>query len=91
MTKRRKTKKDTRSVCDKVHDIDLKNNYIVSGDQKKVMVIDLGIEDLGTVTVCRYCNGNNVKTQSVQTRSADEGATLFCVCKDCKKSWKESQ
>ena len=33
------------------------------------------------------CGSNNVITREAQTRSADEGSTIFCVCNKCGRSW----
>lgn len=33
------------------------------------------------------CGSNNVITREAQTRSADEGSTVFCVCNKCGRSW----
>ena len=37
---------------------------------------------------CRACKSTNVEHQQKQTRSADEGMTIFLHCKDCDKRWK---
>lgn len=38
---------------------------------------------------CSKCKGKgNVHISIVQTRSADEGSTLFCYCATCSKRWK---
>lgn len=43
------------------------------------------------VYTCHVCKGNKVYTQSIQTRSADEGTSLFVLCanSECKnkKPW----
>ena len=36
---------------------------------------------------CKYCNKNNVLYRPVQTRSMDEGMTIFHACMDCGKKW----
>ena len=33
------------------------------------------------------CGSNNVITREAQTRSADEGSTVLCVCNNCGRSW----
>lgn len=40
---------------------------------------------------CPKCKGNRVHMKEIQTRSADEGATLFFRCADpkCGKTWKQ--
>lgn len=49
----------------------------------------LGIVDVAdSVTPCRRCRSLKVMENSVQTRSADEGATSFYFCTKCKNSWK---
>lgn len=36
---------------------------------------------------CRRCGSEEVSWDEKQTRSADEAATLFCVCTKCKNRW----
>lgn len=36
---------------------------------------------------CRKCGSSEVSWEEKQTRSADEAATLFCVCTKCKNRW----
>ena len=36
---------------------------------------------------CRRCGGSDVNFMDKQTRSADEAATVFCVCATCKLRW----
>ena len=36
---------------------------------------------------CRRCGSEEVSWEEKQTRSADEGATVFCVCTKCKNRW----
>ena len=36
---------------------------------------------------CRRCGDENVTWEEKQTRSADEGATLFCTCIACGNRW----
>jgi DNA-directed RNA polymerase subunit M/transcription elongation factor TFIIS len=37
---------------------------------------------------CSKCGSNNVSFEFSQTRSADEGTTVFCFCTKCAKRWK---
>lgn len=46
------------------------------------------IEVADSVTPCKNCGSLKVTENSVQTRSADEGATSFFFCTKCKNSWK---
>lgn len=36
---------------------------------------------------CRRCGSEEVSWDEKQTRSADEAATLYCVCAKCKNRW----
>ena len=36
---------------------------------------------------CRRCGNEDVTWEEKQTRSADEGATVFCACSVCKNRW----
>jgi len=37
---------------------------------------------------CKKCGSNDITHEFLQTRSADEGTTIFCTCTACKKRWK---
>jgi DNA-directed RNA polymerase subunit M/transcription elongation factor TFIIS len=37
---------------------------------------------------CKKCGSNDITHDFLQTRSADEGTTIFCTCTNCKKRWK---
>jgi DNA-directed RNA polymerase subunit M/transcription elongation factor TFIIS len=37
---------------------------------------------------CGRCGSNDISNDFLQTRSADEGTTVFCLCKGCGKRWK---
>lgn len=37
---------------------------------------------------CPYCKSRKIIRKEMQTRSADESATVFCQCFDCKKRFK---
>jgi DNA-directed RNA polymerase subunit M/transcription elongation factor TFIIS len=36
---------------------------------------------------CRRCGSEEISWEDKQTRSADEAATVFCVCRKCKNRW----
>ena len=36
---------------------------------------------------CRRCGNTDVTWEEKQTRSADEGATVYCACPVCKNRW----
>ena len=37
---------------------------------------------------CTKCGSNEILQQLLQTRSADEGSTIYCHCTKCSKRWK---
>lgn len=37
---------------------------------------------------CKRCQSNDIGYEFLQTRSADEGTTIFCTCGSCGKRWK---
>jgi DNA-directed RNA polymerase subunit M/transcription elongation factor TFIIS len=39
------------------------------------------------IVKCRKCGSAEISWEEKQTRSADEAATLFCVCTKCKHRW----
>ena len=90
MSKRQK-KVAVKNVCDKIHELDMENGNIHTVEKRKSVELDLQLGGTGGVTVCSKCKSNNVKTQSVQVKRADEGPTLFCICRNCNKKWKEQQ
>jgi DNA-directed RNA polymerase I subunit RPA12 len=47
------------------------------------------IEDGNEGTVCIQCKGTQVEYMFRQTRSADEGMTVFYTCRDCGRQWHE--
>ena len=44
-------------------------------------------EQFQAIVRCRRCGSKEVSWEEKQTRSADEGATVFCVCTACKNRW----
>jgi DNA-directed RNA polymerase subunit M/transcription elongation factor TFIIS len=47
------------------------------------------IEEGNEGTQCIQCSGRNVEYVFRQTRSADEGMTVFYTCRDCNRQWHE--
>uniref|UniRef100_A0A6C0C283 TFIIS-type domain-containing protein n=1 Tax=viral metagenome TaxID=1070528 RepID=A0A6C0C283_9ZZZZ len=39
-------------------------------------------------TRCAKCNSSDIAFDFLQTRSADEGTTVYCTCTSCGKRWK---
>ena len=50
----------------------------------------VSIDEKDAAVVCKRCKSNKLTIQQKQTRSADEGATVFFTCKECSFSWKEN-
>ena len=37
---------------------------------------------------CKKCKSTRIKTTCKQTRSSDEGTSVFAVCLDCNNQWR---
>lgn len=72
-----------------VHEADIPYEYsirrLLDGESLKTVLGKQEVAD--SVTRCR-CGSFKVLERSVQTRSADEGATSFYHCTECKRNWK---
>lgn len=44
-------------------------------------------EKFQAIITCRACGSTEVRWEEKQTRSADEGASVFCTCSNCKNRW----
>lgn len=44
-------------------------------------------ETFQSIVKCRRCGSTEVQWEEKQTRSADEGATVFCTCINCQHRW----
>jgi DNA-directed RNA polymerase subunit M/transcription elongation factor TFIIS len=40
--------------------------------------------------ICNRCHSRSIAVQQQQTRSADEGMTVYCTCRHCGLRWKMS-
>lgn len=47
----------------------------------------LNDEKFKAIITCRACGSTEVRWEEKQTRSADEGASVFCTCNTCKNRW----
>jgi len=47
----------------------------------------LNDETFEPIVRCRRCGSEEVSWEEKQTRSADEGSTVYCVCTTCKNRW----
>ncbi|OIR58581.1 MAG: DNA-directed RNA polymerase III subunit RPC10 [Amphiamblys sp. WSBS2006] len=67
-------------------------NTIVYTERAEVEEIDAAQKKGGDITdtVCPNCAHTKAFYIQMQTRSADEGSTLFYKCCECGHSWKEA-
>lgn len=58
----------------------------------EALLRDMSREDLGNMPDagirCAKCSSSEIAFDFLQTRSADEGTTVYCTCTDCGKRWK---
>lgn len=47
----------------------------------------LNDETFTAIIRCRRCGSEEVTWEEKQTRSADEGATIYCACSTCRNRW----
>lgn len=48
---------------------------------------ELDDQKFEAIVRCRRCGSEDVSWEEKQTRSADEGGSVFCVCTKCKTRW----
>jgi transcription elongation factor S-II len=58
-----------------------------NAEKSTVSLVDTS--NLPSLIVCRACHSGEVVVIEKQTRSGDEGMTLFCTCKKCGNKWKK--
>jgi len=62
-------------------------------ETREYEIINDGDEIMGVLTldsyICPKCDGVEVYSQLIQTRSSDEPETRFLTCKACKHGWRE--
>ena len=60
--------------------------------QGEALLRDLSSSDLSNIpdagTRCSKCKSSDISFDFLQTRSADEGTTVYCTCTSCGKRWK---
>ena len=60
--------------------------------QQQLLTEEAKFEEAETSThgglVCNRCHSRSIAVQQQQTRSADEGMTVYCTCKQCGLRWK---
>lgn len=65
------------------HEADVRRSAALLRELRSGEMADLGDSGLR----CKRCNSNEISYEFLQTRSADEGTTIFCTCK-CGRRWK---
>jgi len=77
---------------DHTHTAAIRTENDVSADisQGSLMNAVFGGEKKEGIAKCISCNGDSVRFIQKQTRSADEGCTIFFSCNDCGHSWVRS-
>ena len=67
-----------------------RNDAVLTGIARMKADVDRIKENMGgkAQDVCPRCRSENTTTASVQTRSADEGATMVCSCNACGYGWR---
>ena len=58
---------------------------------KRLALLESKMESVSNLVQCGKCKGaSKVEVGQKQTRSADEGSTIFCHCLNCNSHWKLS-
>lgn len=58
-------------------------------EEHEIAILKSSFENTGQTRSlrCSRCKSQNIDVQQRQTRSADEGMTIFCGCRDCSAQW----
>ncbi len=67
-----------------------RNDAVLQGLRRMQAAVDAVKAGMGgkAQDVCPKCRSERTTTRSVQTRSADEGATMVCSCDACGHAWR---
>jgi hypothetical protein len=65
------------------HEAELRRSAALLRDLRSGEMAGLGDSGLR----CKHCGSNEIAYEFLQTRSADEGTTIFCTCR-CGRRWK---
>jgi DNA-directed RNA polymerase subunit M/transcription elongation factor TFIIS len=63
------------------HELNMKRQHVLLHEEHKVQ------QDSGAL-MCNNCHSHDVEVHQKQTRSADEGMTVFCECSKCGTRWR---
>ena len=79
---------NNETLSENFHDVDVKRRIEDMKNYNTLLERQFG--DLESRTIqCRRCGPKSKVTWEIkQTRSADEGSTIFCVCLGCQTRWK---
>ena len=55
--------------------------------QEKYDSLDAHPEEYKSSLACRRCKSTDVNWEQKQTRSADEGMSVYCTCSGCGHRW----
>lgn len=65
---------------------------LVAGEEEPAAVVEdertAAPTVVSSIYTCPRCKSRNVQSHQRQTRSADEGMTVFCQCLTCEKRWR---
>ena len=64
----------------RAHDDNMQYQYVLLHEEHKI--------DAAGTLMCNRCHSHDVQVEQKQTRSADEGMTIFCECRKCGLRWK---
>ena len=79
-----------QSWYDKI-DTETSNENVVADQlaQFELLPSEAAIATGPALNRCRKCGSTEVEWHQRQTRSADEGITTFCQCRQCGKRWRQ--
>jgi len=79
---------NNETLSENFHDVEVKRH--TEDMQKYTTLLERQFGDLESRTIqCRRCGPKSKVTWEIkQTRSVDEGSTIFCVCLGCQTRWK---
>ena len=64
-------------------------NIIAEKKKKDAMMCEIDVGQATNQFRCGKCGGNKTTYYTMQTRSADEGETIFITCLTCGKRWRK--
>ena len=69
---------------DKIESDDLGYKSVLADGMRRVE----SLQTQAGLLQCPRCRSTNVTMEQRQTRSADEGMSVFATCRDCKRRWR---